>query len=251
MLELVQMTEPVSDDDLFAFVDGALSDQERRRVEAALASDVTLGDRLEKAKRAMAALKAAYPQPASPADRFERIVEEGFRERERAHFRPRSGFDWRQPMAAALAFGTIAGGGGYWLGQAGSSQAGLDLVLIERGNPLFAALEQTASGEVARVGADGAVKPILTFASADGGYCREVEFDSAQAASVGVACREGDGWRVVALAAAETGPAEGGYATVDEGAAAAIEGVFERLGAGDPLSPEAEQALINSNWQAR
>jgi hypothetical protein len=244
------MTEPVSDDDLFAFVEGALSEQDRARIEFLLSSDAALRGRLEQVRRAASALKAAFPLPAEEP-RFEQIVEEGFRERERARFRTQPAFDWRQPIAAGLALATVAGGGGYWLGHAGSQQPGLDLVSIAPGNPVFAALEGTPSGETMQISADAAVKPILTFQSAEGDFCREVEFDSAQAASVGVACREGGEWRVVVLAATESGPSESGYATVGEGASVALENVFERLGGGDPLSPEAEQALISSRWQAR
>lgn len=251
MLERVQMAEAVSDDELHAYVDGALADAERARLEGLLASDGELRARLEKVRRAAAALREAYPMPADAGDRFRQLVEEGFRERERARFRPRPANDWRQPMAAALALAVVTGGGGYWLGLAGGARTDVDLVRIEPGNPLFAALEHTPSGETTPIGADGAVKPILTLQSASGDYCREIEFDSADMASVGVACRGDDGWRMVVLAAAETGPgAEGGYATVGEDGAAAIEAVFARLGGGDPLSVEDEQALIEAGWRA-
>lgn len=250
MSESVPMAEPISDDTLFAFVEGALAEEDRARIEALLASDAPLRERLDRVKRAAAALKTAFPLPQED-ERFSRVVDEGFRARERARFSARTAFDWRRPIAAGLALATVAGGGGYWLGQARPEQGGLALVSIAPNDPVFAALEHTPSGASMRISDDVVVKPILTFQSAAGDYCREVEFDSSRAASVGVACRESGEWRIVVLAATEDGPTDGGYATVGEGASEAIESVFERLGGGDPLSPEAEQAAIRSRWQAR
>lgn len=243
MLEL-RMIEPVSDADLNAYLDGGLDAAARLRVDAALQQDASLRTRLEALRRADALLRDAFP-PMTSSPRFDDLVNKHFDAQRVVSLASRRQ-QWRTPMAAAATV-AIAALAGYWVG-AVNNKVESQLVSIEAGTSLYAALERTPSGEQASMDGD-VIKPILTFRAADGRFCREVEFDHGAAASVGIACRGEESWRMVVLAETQGAPDPNGYATVSDDAAAAIENAFEHLGSSEPLSPETERALISAGWR--
>lgn len=245
MLEFRSMIEPVSDADLNAYLDAALDAAARARIDAELERDASLRARLESLRRVDSLLRDAFPSMGS-APRFDDLVNTHF-DAQRVVALASRRQAWRAPAAAAATV-AIAALGGYWFG-AVSNQVGSQFVSIEPGATLYAALEYTPSGESVRADGD-VVEPILTFRASDGRFCREVEFDHGDAASVGIACRGEDSWRMVVLAETEGAPDPSGYATVGDDAAAAIENAFNHLGSSEPLSPEAEQALISAGWRA-
>lgn len=251
MSEFTQMTDFVSDDKLHAYLDGEVTDAQRQRIEALAARDENVRARLERLRALAATLKSAYPDPVSGDERFARIVKDGFRGRERARFTRAAPRDWRQSAVAAIALGAIMGGGGYWLGQSSATGDSMGSIITAKpGSDLFAALETTPSGAIARVAESQTVKPILSFQTANGDYCREVELDIANASSVGIACRRDDAWRWITLVAASAPPSTAdGYATVGEGASVIIERTFKDLQSGDPLSPAEERAVMASGWE--
>ncbi len=249
MSEIALMVDHVSDDDLFAYLDNAVPEAERARLESRIAGDPALQARLERLRKANQILEAAFPMPQGAADALIGVVEQGFAARA-ALRRTNSNLRWRR-LAAAVAGFAIIGAGGYWVGSINQSPSLMSLARVEPGNRLYAALNSTPSGQTAALADGDSVKPILSFQAASGEYCREVEFDHGATASVGVMCREDGAWRVIVLIESEGGPdASGGYATVGDVAVMELEEAYARLNGGDPLSPEAEQAAIASNWNA-
>eukprot|EP00752_Nemacystus_decipiens_P019397 g17453.t1 len=97
------MTSPISDETLTAFMDGELSTEERREIEAALASDPALAARLEALDLPLDALKAGFDSlltaaPAYPEDASSKAL-------------PARESSWRLPAMAAsiLAIGMLIG----------------------------------------------------------------------------------------------------------------------------------------------
>jgi hypothetical protein len=111
---------------------------------------------------------------------------------------------------------------------------------------LSAALEGAASGKDAAV---ATVRPVLTFSSKSAGWCRQVEVRHAnRQVSHALACRSEDGkWNVVS----STPPGPAGFAPAGADRRKAIDDLATSMMRGDPLSAEAEAALIARHWQTR
>lgn len=249
MPEIALMADDVSDDELFAYLDNAVPEAERARLETRIAEDSALRARLERLRRANQVLEAAFPMPRSTPDALIHLVDRGFAARA-APRRESPTVQWRRLAAAAAGFALI-GAGGYWVGSINQSPSLMSVTRVEPGNRLYAALNATPSGQTAALAGGDSVKPILSFQAANGEYCREVEFNRGATASVGILCRDDGAWRTIVLIESEGGPdSNGGYATVGDVAVMELEEAYARLNGGDPLSPEAEQAAIVSNWNA-
>jgi hypothetical protein len=111
---------------------------------------------------------------------------------------------------------------------------------------LSAALEGAASGKDAAV---ATMRPVLTFNSKSAGWCRQVEVRHAnRQVSHALACRSEDGkWDVVS----STPPGPAGFAPAGVDRRKAIDDLATSMMRGDPLSAEAEAALIARRWQTR
>jgi hypothetical protein len=110
---------------------------------------------------------------------------------------------------------------------------------------LGAALERAGSGKDTTL---ASVRPMLTFASKDAGWCRQFEVrGSARQTSHGLACRGLAGnWRVVAL----TPPsASGKYLPAGADRRKLVDDMVTSMIAGEPLSPEGEAVVIEKRWQ--
>lgn len=185
--------------------------------------------------------------PLPETDRFTRLVESGFAERARPDRPSLVATSWAMAAAAALA---VTGIGGYWYGSANPGVGGSDLMTIAQGDPLHVAISETPSGQVAQLGHGASLTPVLSFQSADGQFCREVEFDSAASAAVGIVCRDDAMWRTVVLMQSNRGAGSGGgFATVGDPPMTGIEDAYARLQGGEPLSLAAERALIDAGWR--
>jgi hypothetical protein len=90
----------------------------------------------------------------------------------------------------------------------------------------------------------GAVKVGLSFRSRDNHYCRSFQV-SADAGLAGIACRDGQAWRVrMALATPSTATQ---YQTA--GAPTAVLNAVDEMIAGEPLDARAEAAARASGWK--
>jgi hypothetical protein len=110
---------------------------------------------------------------------------------------------------------------------------------------LGAALERTASGKDQTI---ASVRPMLTFASKDAGWCRQFEVrGTGKQVSHGLACRRlvGD-WRVLALTAPSAGSA---YVPAGAGRRKLVDDMVTSMIAGEPLSAEGEAVVIDKRWQ--
>lgn len=252
-----------SDEEVSAYLDGALKPAEAEEFAASLAADAELAARLEAMRRADLATKEAFNAPLEDAipERFRALVMDDTPAAPPApeivdlaaarSQRRRQTFDYRIPLAASIA---LAVG---WLGgttvtpnRAPDQAIALsDAAAIDPASPLSRLLTETPSAQAVTFADANGFKPVLSFVAADGRLCREFELTSPDAASVGVACREPQAWRLEALLAAGAAPAVGqGYAQASGYNAAALDAVVADLGAGEPLAADAERRAIAEGW---
>lgn len=249
------MTRAISDEMLMAFADGELAPAEQGEIEAALAEDELLAERLAifmdtrhelaatmkplidepvpgalQASVASAIAAAREKQTASP-DADETVV--AFRPRVPSPLVTRStGSSLSSPWAMALAasfVGIVVGLGGFLLGQStGVAPDGANLALNE-------ALETLPSGGERALSEVESLHMIASFRDAEGHLCREYEREAADAVTTAVACHGPAGWQTrIAL----TNPVAEGY--VPASTTDTLDAFLSGIGAGAPLSSEEE-----------
>ena len=258
------MDEPIGDDVIMAYADGALAPDQRSAVRDALAKHPALMQRFESflftrgpLARAFDAVLAA-PIPESLLQLF----------REPAPPRPRASLlgsmrlarladIFRMPVfSPAVAIPTVlVGAAAGWL--AHYALASGFVPLENRGFVAWASLQQaleaTPGGSSASLVEGLTFKPTLTFASVQQTWCREYELAyGAALQSGGLACRMRDGvWRVIALAQPEPpGTSNPNQKTLPAGKGEnALDGIRAQIKGGDILGSEAEDRLIKKRWQ--
>jgi Putative zinc-finger len=229
----------VDDERLMAFADGELSGAERAEVEAALAEDASLREKLAAHQRLRTRLSAAFdgaldePVPgsllaAAAKPRGAAVV--NLAERRAGRWSAR---EWGA-MAASLVLGLFIGVGVM------NTQAPLvaqsESGLIARGALADALETQLASDEsdVVRIG--------LTFFDTGGRYCRT--FDLTEGGAAGLACRDGDAWNVTMTTAGA-----GGGEVRQAGASEQILSAVDAMIAGEPLDARSEVAARDGGWR--
>lgn len=229
----------VDDERLMAFADGELSGAERAEVEAALAEDASLREKLAAHQRLRTRLRAAFdgaldePVPASllaAAEKPRSADVVNLAERRAARWSVR---EWGA-MAASVVLGLLVGVGVM------NTQAPLiapsENGLIARGALADALQTQLASDEA------GAVRIGLSFRDTDGRYCRT--FDLTEGGTAGLACREGDAWKVAMTAAGA-----GGGEVRQAGASEHILSAVDTMIVGEPLDARSEVAARDGGWR--
>ncbi len=255
------MTRAISDEMLMAFADGELAPAEQGEIEAALAEDETLAERLavflDTRDSLAATMKPLIDEPvpaalqasvanAIAAAREKQTVLPGAEETIVA-FRPRAtstpvpgsrGANMSSPWAMALAasvVGIVVGLGGFLLGQSTAvAPEGTSLALNE-------ALETVPSGGDRALSEAESLHMVASFRDAEGHLCREYELKAAAAVTTAVACHGPAGWQT---RFALTNPVAEGYmpaSTTDT-----LDAFLSGIGAGAPLSPDAEAADIQA-----
>ena len=227
----------VDDETLMAFADGELSGDERAAVEAALAGDPALREKVEAHRQLRSRLSMA----------FDGALSEPIPERLSAPLKPKAAevvnlADRRARKWAAREWGAMAA----------SVAAGLliGIGLMNTQAPLMAAsnsgleargaLAQALDTQLAAEEA-GDVRIGLSFASQDGNYCRT--FSVTRSNTSGLACREGDGWTI-----AMTAQGGGGEVRM-AGAPEAILSAVDAMIAGEPLDQSAEEEARARGWR--
>lgn len=240
---------PEQEELLSGYIDGALSAADEKRVEEWLASDPSLAEELGRLRGHDELLRNAL---------FAEVPEETDEETLR-RFGTGSEVPVRQAAKVKPANDNIRRWAWPALG-AVAAAAGVFL-LVEPHRPPSAtrsdafanAMEVTPSLQEASLPDGSRVSPVLTFAAADGRFCREFQLSAAQAAQShqGIACRDAaGGWQTVAIAAPGGELQHGDKIEVAEGAdTSGLDAAYGRLGGSDPFSAAREKQLISGHWK--
>jgi len=254
------MTAPISDETLFAYVDGELDAAARAGVESAIAADPVLARRVEEQRALRSLLSGTYDPvldetmpprllsavqpPAAAAPAKARVLDLVAARSQRAAREPAGGWTWQHwgGMAACLVVGVLAGRSAWFAGA--DDIAARDGQLVARGPLAHALSTQLASAQAA----DAPVKIGLSYVSRDAAYCRS--FSLPREGTDGLACRQGADWalRVVAQTATRDAPAGNLRMAASEMPTPVLKAVDEQI-AGSPLDAEAERAAMQGGWQ--
>ena len=259
-------TEPISDESLIAYADGALEPEERVAVERRIQADPALADRARRfaesrarAKDALApllqekvpdALSAAVGDMLRDADGGAEsgeadVVSLASRRRDASAGMSRSSAPrarWAMPIAASVAL-LIGAAAGFMIGTS-QVDAPDSLSIADLGQAgLVPALNTVTAGNESGIGADERFRAIATYRDGDGALCREFEVDRADGSTiVAVACRPDAAWQVqFAVVARQTSD---GYAPASS--LESLDAYLNATGAGAPLSPEAEEEALRA-----
>lgn len=269
----------ITDELLMAYADGELDSAEQRRVERYLANDPASAQRLEMFTQTGRDLGRLFDQPmreaiperllqtvmgsnsSSPAatmkltqrrPRFLTALTEAF-------FPSHAGWKTAAATAALLIVGAAAG---WTLNNTQASGSGPSLVSLADGalvasKELGRVLAGAPSGIAVGLGqqsANFAVKPVLSFQSISGGYCRQYELSNASGSRFsGVGCRMANGqWRIEVHSQVAAAPdaTQGGITPASGRSSPVVESAIDRMIKGDALGSVAERSLIDNKWQA-
>lgn len=248
----------ISDEKLSAFIDGELPDSEMAAISAKLHDDTQMAERLAALAEANNKVVSAYApivdepvperilkmlQPVSdaPTESVGNVVRI-----DTAKSKPRQR-NWLAALAASLTLAL-----GYWMGL-GDDANNFDeqwVGTITAAHPLFNVLEQTPSATIVTLPGRGKItaKPILSFKSRSGDYCREYQTQSKVSATRGVACRKETVWEVVMVS--KTGVDGGdGYRTASGYSDKHIEQLVDEMMLDVPLGAEEERTLLSQQWK--
>jgi hypothetical protein len=111
------------------------------------------------------------------------------------------------------------------------------------------AMNGTNSGITVALGDAQTITPVLSFEAGDGRFCREFALISGAGSNQGIACKSGGQWKVEALIKGGGPlPANAEIQTAGGQDGAALDAVYNRLNAGDPLGMEKEKTIISAGW---
>lgn len=238
----------ISHELLEAFVDGELDEQERARVEAAVAADLALGARVARLREVGKIVAGAYegllaaplPDAVEAAVRTKTSDVVPFA-------RPRNRIQWPSAvggaaaMAAAFAFAVYSGA--FEPPQSAIVAVGGELIA---GRELSEGLDRAKSAEAFNV-EGGRAQVSLSLVTESGKYCRQFHSDVADRAVDGLACREGDRWRVEIAAASHRTATDGFHPA---GAAGGLlDTAIDRMRPRTILNADGEGAAIARGWR--
>lgn len=248
-----------TDEQLSAFLDGELSPAETDALAQDMESDPQLAARAESLGAAntafiasaaqidampiSAALKAAMETPTAASTPTGKVLA----------FRPRSVRAFlveHRAIAASLLCAVAVGSIASTLAPKPSADPfapGPDGVILASA-PLYQVLESGRTGEAKSLDGGRTATPQLTFASADGDFCRQVSLSSQASDAAAIFCRGDDGWRpqVVAFGLPKSSP---DYQTASAGRSPALEAFLDARMSGAPMDAAAEDQLLKSGWK--
>ncbi len=268
----------VSDETLMAYADGELGATELQQVEAYLQEHPKAEERVRMFVRTGVGLRQMFDRPSRepvPARLLATVLgaTTGSAGRRRDNIevagRITSVFEWIlpawKPIRLGIAFSAVfmvgAGLGWYWQVNRVQWDATarlaemLDGRVLAQGD-LSRALDTAPSGTPVRlVGSTGpaVLRPVLTFQTQDGNYCRQYEMDTVDALRfLGLACRDVFGrWRLeVHTANGMASSSTGKMAPAGAATSPVVDAAVERSIKGDVLGREEEAALIKKQWRA-
>jgi len=231
---------------LSAYLDGELAGPERASVEAALASQPSVGKRLATLKlvneltRGHASSIDAIPLPA----RIRQLVTEPVD----AAVQPATNvlpFYRKARVLLPLAASVVLVIG---LGFSALQKRAAELTDTPLQTAHAALLQTLPSGESFE-GESFSLTPQFSFISRDNQTCRIYRVDDASASHTRIACLDGGNWQLVDEFSEPASGTTGNYVpatTLD----AALEARLDALMDGTPLTREQEQSLLENDWQA-
>jgi anti-sigma factor RsiW len=245
-----------SDDILMAYADGELEEPQRSRVDAAVRADPALAAVVERHRALRAEVFGAFagvldePVPArlDPAAASKVLSLDAARNaRARAAAAaaapvaaPQRVWPRWGALAATLVLGVLAGslwfagdGGGAFVTADGGGR------LVARGQLAGALSRQLASDPAP----NSPVRIGVSFATRDGGFCRSFSVG----ASAGLACRDGETWRIPVLS--EKSATKGAYRQAASPAPEAVLDAIDERIAGTTMNAAAERAARERGWR--
>ncbi len=242
-----------SDDQLSAYLDGEADAVTAEGIDRALEANQALAERLETLRLHDRWVRDGIDESLGPVpSRLSDLLERGSPPSNVLGFRPRPlapmiAFRRMAPWAAALIVGVFAG----VTFQATRSQT----LIVDSASGPVAGRSLAAALSTARAGAplklDAAtVRIFLSFEARGGGLCRQFGATFQNVEATGVACRQGQAWRIDGWTTGGA-PQSDGYRTAagpDDPVSAAE---LNRIGVIDLLDGAAETAAINAGWKPR
>jgi len=252
-----------SDEILMAYADGELDEPQRGAVEAAVRADPALAAIVDghRALRAdvFAAFAGVLDEPVPPplqAAAAPRVLSLDAARNARARapaaapeaatlpgpaVAPRSAWPQWGALAATLVVGVLVGS--LWFDGSGTDSGFVSADaggrMLARGQLAGALSRQLASDPAP----NSPVRIGLSFATRDGGYCRSFSVG----ASAGLACRDGDAWRIPVLSEAAT--ASGDYRQAANTTPEAVLDAIDARIAGQAMNGAAERAARERGWK--
>jgi hypothetical protein len=248
----------VSDEMLMAYADGEVDAATRAIVEAAMRDDPEIRRRIEEHRALRETMRGAFsevlaePVPQRLIDAARRhdaarpgsVVDPGHARRAADHA-PRRLSSWRPiAMAASVLVGVALG----YLGWHGSNT----WVKTTSSGELVAGagLAEALSNQLSQDRSPGLVVITgLSYRAKSGDFCRTFSLAGAQASS-GLACREGDGWKIKVLAQSAPAPNSSNFRPAASGVAPAVRAAVEESIDGEPLDRADEIAARKNGWAA-
>lgn len=264
----------LTDETLSTYLDGELPPEEMDRITDEVAASPVLAARLEafrlSDKRLAHQFAAADKKPIR-ADTLDMIKQFGTQEWASTSpsmesdtvvkFKQRTPWaaviqraSWGQAVAASIALfigiatGIQLDGNGGTANYATLQTAGL----ITDESPLYSVLEAVPSLERIDLVSGASATPVMSFESADGGFCRELQVATGNSHSRSVACRSDYGWLVKATVAS-AGPAPEvtvGFVPASALNSPLIDQTIMGLIKGDALNAIDEGQLIKNGWSS-
>ena len=250
------MTHPsnITDDQLSAFLDGELPDDEMSLIEQALNDHPELQKRLEQFEAVDALIAPAFDEILTepvPEDVTSLLRGEEDAQSTTAQiisFPKARKFlsDHGVPMAAAATVALVASS----IISGTTPQSPNTFAFHDRPD-LVELLAQSPSGERVSLSGDQTAEVLLSYAQGEGGYCREFAIYGNTETVQAVACNESGSWAMkVAEFSQGTPSADGSYGLASS-AGAALEAFVDETMAEDALDADQEAALIANGWTAQ
>jgi hypothetical protein len=242
-----------SDQTVMAYVDGELDDAARAALDVAMATDSDLAERVARERRLRARLQSQF----DPVLR-EPIPERLLAAANAASAKTRTGKliwlkriparDWSWPqwsaIAASLGLGLLIAP--LLRHEPSEGPLGIrDGKVLASGALAYALSEQLASNQVA----NAPLHVGVSFLSRNGDYCRTFMLGD-KSAVAGLACREGESWRLQAFAATDRATSGSGeYQPAASSLPPAIEQSVDALIVGAPLDAKGEATARDKGWR--
>ncbi len=258
----------IPDDILMAFADGELDEATRRMVETAERDDPDVRRRLATHRQLRARLQTAFaatleepvPErllaaarkpaaPLAPSVPVAPVIRLADRRAAKLGAAARRISISAWPALGSLAASILVGLGlGYavWHSPDELLKTSADGGVVADGT-----LAQALSTQLAAQRPPDRVATIgLSFLAKSGAYCRTFSLSSG-GAGAGLACRDGERWRIHLLApAANEGSAGSGYRTAGSNDSPQLRSLIESEIQGEPLTQDGEKAARRAGWRA-